>query len=136
VGRESYLGVDPILLALRAGNFDSMQLDDLVCEIALECGYRNYSPSDKGSSKQVCQSLKFIKFFEGTMSDMLQRSSLAVIPQRNFGDIAHIRVVMLLGDKVILPNVMVGFPSIEINIHDPDSVDIIRHWFETGDIQK
>ena len=44
-------------------SIDPMHLDDLICEIAHECGYRNYSPPEKGSSNPPRQLLKFIKFF-------------------------------------------------------------------------
>lgn len=109
-----------------------INLDELICEIAEESGYRNWSPPTKGTFSKT---LKFIKLFDRYVANLLLRDPGGTeISRESLEDIARVKLVVVKEHTVILPvDQPTGAkqPAEVIDMHDPDSVDRIRAWFKS-----
>jgi hypothetical protein len=112
-----------------------VSLPELVCEIAEESGYRNWSPSYVGSYKEQGNvTLRFIKLFDSYVAKMLLRDDATRIGKEALENIARVKMVVVKNNTVILPaSQPTGSekPAEVIDIHSPDSIDRIRAWFKS-----
>jgi hypothetical protein len=109
-----------------------INLDDLICEIAEESGYRNWSPPGKGSYGST--TLKFIKLFDAYVANLLLRGGGTDIDKESLENIARVKIVVVKDHTIILPvdqPTGAKHPAEVIDMHDPDSVDRIRAWFKS-----